>query len=232
MPEQTKLEKAFLQQISWSDDNRTIVSDEGDSPFEVQFNPETLKQSFSNQLASGDDSGGAAIQFASKGTTKLSMDLIFDVTAPDPDKSEFQDVRKLTEKVVFFMKTKPEGSGEDIKHIAPGIRFQWGSFLFEGVMESINETLEFFSREGRPLRATVSISLVKQDVDIKFAQASQAAPAQSPASATTPQQAVRQNEPMQKMAGRLGKQKNWQGMALANNIETPRLIPTGTLIDV
>ncbi len=235
MPEQNRLEKAIMQQIRWDTENQVIDRDENGNTYpqrKVQFNPETLKVAFSNQLASGDDSGGAAIQFASKGTTKLSLDLLFDVTAPAPDNPGVSDVRKLTKEVVFFMQTKQQGSGKDSKHIPPGIRFQWGSFLFEGVMESINESLEFFSAEGRPLRATVSISLVKQDIDVTIADINKQQPGQqtNPAAAK-PQQAARQGESLQQMAGRLGKGANWQDIARANNIETPRIVQPGTLID-
>ena len=37
--------------------------------------------------------------------------------------------------------------------------FVWGSFLFVGIMESLEETVEFFSPEGVPLRATVALKL-------------------------------------------------------------------------
>ena len=47
------------------------------------------------------------------------------------------------------------------------MRFQWGSFLFEGVMDSMDETLEFFSADGRPLRAKVSISITSQDIQFQ-----------------------------------------------------------------
>jgi hypothetical protein len=40
--------------------------------------------------------------------------------------------------------------------------FQWGSFEFIGLVESYEETLDFFSKEGRPLRATVSLKM-KED---------------------------------------------------------------------
>ena len=51
----------------------------------VQFNPETLKVSFANQIqtpsGAGDQSGTPARQFVGAGTTKLALQLWFDVTA-------------------------------------------------------------------------------------------------------------------------------------------------------
>jgi len=43
------------------------------------------------------------------------------------------------------------------------VSFEWGSYTFQGVMESFRETIDFFSAEGVPLRALVSIGLARQD---------------------------------------------------------------------
>ena len=39
--------------------------------------------------------------------------------------------------------------------------FLWGTFQFTGLVDSYNETLEFFSASGVPLRASVSLSLTE-----------------------------------------------------------------------
>src|SRR5437016_193238 len=57
----------------------------------VQFNPETLKVTFANQVVppksegSGDQSDTSRIQYVGKGTSKLSVQLWFDVTSDPPD---------------------------------------------------------------------------------------------------------------------------------------------------
>src|SRR5215470_242464 len=94
---------------------------------EVQFNPETLKLTFANQLVQpqgGDQAAGnAGRQFIGAGTTKLALQLWFDVTAMQADPVD--DVRRLTQKVIFFM--TPQKSGADPKKLAPpGVRFVWG----------------------------------------------------------------------------------------------------------
>ena len=63
--------------------------DSPDATVEVQFNPETLKVTYSNTMAGGDQSGGAAIQFVSKSSTKLAVELWFDASA----KAGADDVR-------------------------------------------------------------------------------------------------------------------------------------------
>lgn len=225
MPQPVQIAKAFLQEITWN--NRGTVVREG-RRITVQFNPETLKVALSNQIAGDDNKGGSAIQFASRGTTKLSFEMWFDVTAPQPDNKSETDVRKLTREVAAFMQTTQSGSGRQAKYTPPGVRFQWGSFLFEGVMESMNETLEYFSETGKPLRSSVSVSLVKQDVDVRFASTNaDAANAQNPG--TRPQLQVNEGETLQSAVARQGGNPADTGrIARDNGIEDPLRPAAGT----
>ena len=232
MPGPTKVRRATLQPISWASDGAVSTSGQ---EFEVQFNPETLKLTFSNQVAGGNQAGGSSIQFNSKGKTKLAFDLYFDVTDPQiaskfskPDKPESTtDVRKISNKILAFMQTEPEGTGDDTRYVPPGVRFTWGSFRFEGVMDSVNETLDFFSADGIPLRSTVSVSLTKQDVDTQFADAN-ADKLGNALPGSKPMPAAQQNDSISDVVGRRGNPEKWHGDALANRIENPRDIPAGT----
>src|ERR1044072_204392 len=129
---------------------------------EVQFNPESLKVSFANQLVqpkTGDQAAGTAgLQFVGAGTTKLALQLWFDVTAMEGN--SLDDVRRLTQKVIYFMKPQDSGS----QKVPPAVRFAWGSFLFDGMVDSLEESLEFFSPEGKPLRASVALALSQQKI--------------------------------------------------------------------
>jgi len=197
----------------------------------VQFNPETLTVTYTNQSAGGDQRGGAAIQFVGKGTTKLALELWFDVTEPLPDGSREPsgDVRKLTEKVNHFIKPKP-AEGEEDKWIPPGVRFLWGTFLFEGIVDSITERLEYFSADGKPLRANVSLSLSSQEIQFQFGRARPSATGRPgpDTRALTPAQG---GEPLQQMVAKTGS-SDWRSVAEANGIENPRLIPPGTPISL
>src|SRR4051812_18967920 len=107
---------------------------DGGNSVEVQFNPESLKVTFANQLVQpqgGDQAAGnPGRQFVGAGTTKLALQLWFDVTAMEQDPVD--DVRRLTQKVIYFM--TPQKSDADANKLAPpGVRFQWGSFLFDGM---------------------------------------------------------------------------------------------------
>lgn len=230
MPEQKTVAKAVLQQITWNKDG-DVVS-EGPE-FEVQFNPETLTVAFSNQVAGGDQAGGSAIQFNSKGTTKLTFDLMFDVTDPkieqrfngDNKPESRSDVRKISQLVMNFMQTERTGSGKKTRFVPPGIRFSWGTFRFDGVVNSLNEKLDFFSEDGVPLRSTVGVSITKQDVDVNFN--APAADAQGNPNAGTAETATpKSNDSMGDLLG--GNPEQWQGEALANGIENPRDLAVGS----
>jgi len=228
MPDSQKLEKAELRELDAEFKNEINT----DKKCQVQFNPETLKVSFANQVATpsgaGDQKGTPARQFVGAGTTKLSLQLWFDVTAPmPPEQTKEQDVRKLTAKVAYFITPKPEGD----KFVPPAVRFIWGSFQFDGIMESMEESLEFFSSDGRPLRASVTINLTQQKIT-EFTFRATAGPGATPSPGTRPLTPAPQGKSVQSMADSQGKGDNWQDIASANNIENPRLLQPGQLVDL
>ncbi len=228
MPDSQKLEKAELRELDAEFKNEINT----DKKCQVQFNPETLKVSFANQVATpsgaGDQQGTPARQFVGAGTTKLSLQLWFDVTAPmPPEQTKEQDVRKLTAKVAYFITPKPEGD----KFVPPAVRFIWGSFQFDGIMESMEESLEFFSSDGRPLRASITINLTQQKIT-EFTFRATAGPGATPSPGTRPLTPAPQGKSVQNMADSQGKGDNWQAIASANGIENPRLLQPGQLVDM
>jgi phage tail-like protein len=58
-----------------------------------------------------------------------------------------RDVRALTEPVAALVR-------------APAVRFQWGPLRVDGRLESVEETLDLFAPDGRPLRARLALCLV------------------------------------------------------------------------
>lgn len=236
MPAQRSIAKAILQQIGWNEDGD--VTELGPE-FEVQFNPETLNIAFSNQVAGGDQAGGSAIQFNSKGTTKLTFDLVFDVTDPrieqrfnkDNKPESRKDVRKITKLVADFMQTEQEGSGDDARFVPPGVRFKWGTFRFDGVVDKITEKIDFFSEEGVPLRSTLSMGITKQDVDVNFVSPGTDAQG-NPAPGTSQMPTAKENSSMPDALAQTGNPEQWQGDALANGIENPRDLPLGQPLDL
>jgi hypothetical protein len=228
MPEPVNLAKAELRQLDTKFQNeikkeRNVV---------VQFNPESLKVSFANQLqtppGAGDQKGPPARQFVGAGTTKLSLTLWFDVTAELPEKDkEINDVRRLTQRVAYFITPIKEGD----KFLPPAVRFVWGSFQFDGLMESLEESLEFFSNDGRPLRASMTVNLSQQKIT-EFAFAQLKSSGGLPPPGTRPLTQAPAGSTLQGMAASQGKGDDWQSIAQANNIENPRLLQPGQLIDM
>lgn len=194
----------------------------GDS-IPVHFNPSTLQYTIENTLSdqggqggSGGGGGGGAhgghgssqdqrkTQYVSQSTGKLSMDLIYDTT------DSGDDVRLHTQKVGKLM--QPEGSGN--QKVPPVVQFEWGMYSFKGMLQQYQETIEFFSSDGVPLRATVKITITAQsDVfdEIDPAKAKQASVVATPQFDSATAAATRGGDPN---AGR--------SLAAANNLDSMR----------
>jgi hypothetical protein len=225
MPQQVTLRKAELLEVRLKDGNRDTEVINRNRKVTVQFNPETLKVTFSNTLENQDQRGSAAMQFVSKSNTKLTVQLWFDVTV----RTDIRDVRELTGAVNYFVKPGPQRRGKHTVHLPPAVRFAWGTFLFDGVMESVDETLEFFSAAGRPLRANVSITIVSQDIQFQIAPGG-AGP--DTAIGTQPQRQIRAGETLQDLSGQAGRAASWPQIAAANGVEDPRNLQPGSFINL
>lgn len=230
MPEAVNLERAELRKLDANFEQEI----EPEKWTKVQFNPETMKVTYANQLqtpqGAGDQTGPAARQYVGAGTTKLNLQLWFDVSAPVPEgMSRESDVRKLTQKVAYFITPQEEGA----RLVPPAVRFIWGSFQFDGIMEGLEESLEFFSPEGRPLRASMTLNVSQQRITrFTFREARPpGAVGASPGSRPLAQAAS--GSTLQGLAASLGQAAaDWQSIASANGIENPRLLQPGALIDL
>ncbi len=224
MPSPLQITKAYVQPIRWTKKGKVLTTGE---KFFVQFNPQSLKVNYSNQKAGDGRPGDAPIQFVGKGTTKLSVELLFDVTIPigtesDSGDSAPKDVRVLTQRMAKYLDPEDERGKNKKKYVPPGIRFGWDAFNFDGVVDSMDETLEFFSHDGKPLRATVSLQISKQEIKIEI-------PEGSPG--TSEQHLVKEAETLQEAVSKAGR-SDWQNVAEANGIENPRRMETGELVDL
>lgn len=207
-----------------------LKSDGSETGYRVhaQFNPETLKVSYANQLEQKAE--GGSTQYVGKGTTKMSVQLWFDVTGPERQGvPKVNDVREMTKAILYFMKAKPTEE-DPAKIVPPGVRFIWGSFQFDGIVEALEESLEFFSGEGRPLRASIGLSLSQQTLELKQHAIEGAQGGKTPGKAPLAEASV--GDTLQDMAAGLGKARDWQKIAAANGIENPRLLRPGQLINM
>ncbi len=226
------LTKAKLIEVNWQDDGTVDLNDSNST--DVQFNPASLKVTYTNQVQTDDESTGSAMQYVGSGSSKLAVELIFDVSGVDSTDAE--DVRKMTEKVAQFMTTTRDSSGEETRFTVKGLRFQWGTFFFDGIVQSMDETLELWSEDGRPLRATVSISMGQPGIQFNLSTNPNATPSPggatgSPAG-TTPMAPVPAGANFQGMCAGAGVKADWKSVAELNGIENPRNLAAGTLINL
>lgn len=211
----------------------------------VQFNPNSLRITYSNTMATERSTGSApspAPQYIDKSESSLTVQLFFDTSiagelvsgstnagagsnaAADPltarNHQANSDVRLLTKKIADAF-INPESAPDSDGHKVPRrCQFEWGSFIFKGMVSSYNETLDFFSPEGIPLRATVALTLKEdayqflRDENVQADQRN--IPSFSSANAAT--------GAAQAAAANGKNPKNWRDIALFNGIEDVRAI--------
>lgn len=228
----------------------------------VQFNPNSLRINYSNTMAAERSTGKSkapAPQYIDKSESTFSVQLIYDTTVPGPAKGEFNwtkdsvnnnsgyleqektgdathqantDVRNLTKKITdqFIDPTKsPQSNGHSVPRKC---QFEWGAFIFRGMVSSYSETLDFFSPEGIPLRATVALTL-KED-SFQFEQLNIAAKQRAElnfANAANPQTAVAPTSaaPAAAAAAAGKNPREWRDLAILNGIEDVRAQVSGAL---
>jgi hypothetical protein len=225
----------------------TLIEVDPDTPADaqtvtVQFNPETLKVTYANQIVTpqeGKSQENASMQFVGAGTMKLALQIWFDVTGEATGTEPLpNDVRELTRKVTYFI-TPRETPPKSGKYKPPIVRFKWGTFQFDGIMESLEESLEFFASDGTPLRASMTLALSNQRIEIPPSGSSQgsgmppgAGGPGTPARGTQPLSEARAGDTLQGLAARAGAGVSWQAIATANNIDNPRALAPGQLVGV
>lgn len=188
----------------------------------VHFNPETLEVTARNQVQvdRGKRQNKPPVQVVTSSEMTLSVQLVFDETLTG------LDVRARTGRIAALMRPGDAtlvGYGErdaDVAAKVPSVvRFEWGSFLFVGSITEFTETLEYFSAEGIPLRASVKFSLADQLASF------------APPSGRTPQSDVSGGLPVSNdapvPAG--GDREQMQEVARQNGVENLRLPETDTL---
>ena len=246
MPEPVRVAKARLEELQA--DLETPRS--GGKRVTVQFNPESLKVNFANQIQTPQGSGGSgdsarppAVQFVGAGTTRLAVTLWFDASAPlDAEMlpeaarggGKLDDVRKLTEQIAWFITPQPDPADPE-RYLPPAVSFVWGSFLFNGIVESLEENLEFFSPQGKPLRASLSLKLIQPRITAyRFAQsgAGSGSGALGGTPGTRPLTGATEGASLQAMAAAAGRPGDWKAIASANGIEDPLRMQAGQMLDM
>lgn len=220
----------------------------------VDFDPQSIELSYATM---GVDSGtntttrGARNKTAPQQTSQsatMSVTLMFDTSTT---KTSVQE--KTGPLVSLTNAGKKTGPGAPPR---PVVLFGWGQFAFLGYVESMTQTIDFFSDDGVPLRASIHLSLRETDLSapgqapgapgglgLSFgasigigANAALGASVTAEASAsasvgTSPLTLSQAGDSVQAIAARSGGSVSWQAVATANGIDNPRLIPPGTMLD-
>ena len=218
-------------------------------PVTVQFNPQSLSVSYRT-------SGAVGSENASTGTAKmgtkaqptgfssgLSMELFFD------NSQSGDDVRASTLPIANMMQTPKRNQ-------SPTVQFSWGTFVFTGIIQSMDETLDLFSERGVPLRATVKLNMSGVDLEQQTPDSSgsgsgigfsasasfsagasvgfsaQASVNAGIAAGTTPLTLTQAGDTLQSLTGRAGLSASWKAVASANNIDNPRRVDPGTVLNL
>ena len=175
-----ELVKAYIAEIE-SNSSKEVK----DTRFSVQFNPTSLKLQISN--AKVDQPKGSQVrQSLGSGITTLTLELVFDTAdeadrvppdAPPNTSPQPRSVREKTKQVERF--TLPKNpTDKDGK--PPRIRFLWGDFFIDGVVDGVSVDLDHFAASGIPLRAKVNLTIKGQDFKLKFVKENQNGNAPSP----------------------------------------------------
>ena len=207
---------SYAEFMAATDENGREIPANQREKIKVHFNPETLDITFTNTLQKGRRRQPA--QIVNETTAKLSMELIFDTTLTG------LDVRVETHKIAKMMdpaqQTPRRRNARRVK-VPAIVVFQWGTILFEGYIDNYKERIEFFSTEGVPLRAIVTLSLTQQ-------QRSFTPPAQSNnngqnnLSSNAPVKNLGQNENLTETARDHGDPRAAKNLAQKNGVENHR----------
>jgi len=196
----------------------SIVVESTNESIEVLFNPSEYSIDRENKYAYHTMPGLSATipQFISGDASVLAMELFFDTYEAQTD------VRDHTKLVYGLLDVESD------THSPPICQFIWGSVVFRGVMEKVSQRFTMFLDSGIPVRAVLTVQMRSfQTVSEQL----QEIPRQS--SDRTKQRVLKQGEQLWMLAAREYEDPGrWREIAIANGIDNPRLVQTGSKVIV
>jgi hypothetical protein len=191
----------------------------GAAPIPILFNPTTYSLDESNTVAEigVPGLGSPILQFVRGGARVLSMELLFDTY------EDQRDVREHTDRIYGLLGI------ERTTHAPPICVFRWGSgFSLRCILERVSGRFTLFFPDGRPARATLTVSF-KEYVDVE--QAIRGSPTESADHTKT--RAVARGDTLGSIAGEeYGDPRLWRAIASANGIHNPRRLQPGRVLVV
>lgn len=131
------------------------------------FNPKeyTITKNVNWGQADNSTKDGADLTFGGGNTSNMALELFFDTYYDRPSETVVEDVRTYTDKL--WNLTYIDESLRDPKTKKgrpPTVLFVWGkTWLFEAVIESMEQQFTLFMPNGMPVRAVVKVQLKQAD---------------------------------------------------------------------
>lgn len=208
------------------------------SPLDVAFNPTEYTLNKAAQLAEiaipGLDS--PMLQYVHGQTETLNMELFFDSTDEGGTGEDAKSVTELTDPFYQLIRIDPA------TRALPVILFTWGGDAFpggrsyqtlgpsrhgfKGVLESVRQRFTMFSSLGKPLRATIAISMKEYKTLAELVAEQSAESSDRPAA-----QVLEEGQALTDVTDGQGNSDAWRGMADANGIDDPEAVEPGTVLE-
>ncbi len=158
----------------------TVAVDTTVPPISVQFNPTSLKIERTRASSGGATSQAQRRNQPNEGHATLTLELEFDTAEGDANGQPL-DVRRRTAELRQFIEPPKKP-----KDPPPRLRFIWGKFSFDGIVERISEDIDYFDVDGMALRAKVSLSITEQNEALEANAVGAAARSDSSSTGTGP----------------------------------------------
>ena len=218
------LEKAMLVNLDESDKSKKEIK--------CLFNPSEIKISKSNNWQAGSSGGKSSgkAEFKGGGSASMQLQLFFDTYHTAKGASKVEDVRNHTNKVWQLMMVDAKLKDKKTKNgRPPRVRLVWGKNItpFEGIIKSISQTLNLFTPEGKPVRATLDLTIEQYSDENQF-------PMQNPTSGSIGGErvwVVQGGDTLAWIAHQeLGDATQWRQIADANRLTQVRQLRPGQVL--
>jgi hypothetical protein len=185
---------------------------------QVLFNPAEYSLEISNNFQEAALPGLAnpILQFVNGQAQTLSMELLFDTWTDGGG----EDVSKITGTFAEMLAIDAD------LHAPPPVEFKWGSCAFKAVVERLTQRFTMFNADGRPVRATLSITFKQYRTLSEQLET----PRRSSADRTK-RRVLTADDSLWAMAAReYGDPRYWRVVARHNGIANPRLLEAGEVV--
>jgi hypothetical protein len=213
---------------------------ERQTPIEVLFNPEnySINKSVSwSSLKTGSDKdqkevtssqfNAPIVKFGGGGSRILTLKLFFDATVPVKRHGReivIEDIRQETNKIVKLTQIQRDQGQPPVCEVQWGQAPTGSDFPFTGVITSLNQEFTQFSRTGKPVRGTLTVSFLEffdPELDLR----------KTDPELTT--QLVRGGMSLGQIATEhYHSPKLWRMIAAANDIDDPRSLEAGRILTI